>query len=195
MPIQDRRQLLQYLGEDLTAHGLERWRARYRVTQRVVYYQRLLRVCEYYETMPHRALPRCYVLVLKLRLRLLGERLGFDIPRRVFGPGLSIGHYGTISVNAAARVGRNCRLDAQTTIGDIRGAAPTIGDDVYIASGARVLGGVTVGDGAAVGANAVVLHDVPPGVTVAGVPARVVSDKGSRGVLGSPPLSPPQEAR
>jgi serine O-acetyltransferase len=66
-----------------------------------------------------------------------------------------------------------------------------LGDNVYIGSGARILGGVRIGDEAAIGANAVVVDDVPARVTVGGVPAKVISSRGSRGVLCSPPLSPP----
>jgi len=51
---------------------------------------------------------------------------------------------------------------------------------VYIGPGAKIFGAITIGDGAAIGANAVVHRDVSPGVTVGGVPARVISDKGSR---------------
>jgi serine O-acetyltransferase len=187
--IADRGELRRYLEADLWAHGLERWRPWFRVSNRVVYFQRLLRFGEYYEGRRD-PLGRLWFGVLRVRLRLLGERLGFEVPRGVFGPGLSIAHHGTVTVNGEARVGSNCRLDTQTTIADVRGETPTIGDDVYIGSGARVLGGVTIGDEVAVGANAVVVEDVPPRVTVAGVPARVISRRGSRGVLRSPPLSP-----
>ena len=180
-----------YLCEDLWAHGLERWRPWFRVTNRVVYFQRLLRTGEYYERCRRDPLGRLWFGVLRVRLRLLGERLGFEIPRGVFGPGLSIAHHGTITVNGEARVGRNCRIDTQTTIADVRGNTPRIGDNVYIGSGARILGGVTIGDEVAIGANAVVVGDVPDRVTVGGIPARVISPNGSRGVLRSPPLSPP----
>lgn len=53
-------------------------------------------------------------------------------------------------------------------------AAPTIGDNCYLAAGCRILGGIHVGENSIVGANAVVLHDVPPHSVVAGMPARVV---------------------
>jgi serine O-acetyltransferase len=180
-----------YLREDLTAHGLERWRPWFRISNRVVYFQRLLRIGEYYEHCRRDPLGRLWFGLLRVRLRVMSERLGFEIPRGVFGPGLSIAHHGTITVNGEAVVGHNCRIDTQTTIGDVRGQAPTIGDNVYIGSGARILGGVTIGDEAAIGANAVVVEDVPARVTVGGIPAKVISRNGSRGVLRSPPLSPP----
>jgi len=182
--------LRRYLREDLWAHGLRRWRPWYRLTLRVVYFQRLLRIGEYYERCRHDPLGRLWFGLLRVRLRVMGERLGFEIPRGVFGPGLSIAHHGTITVNGEAVVGHNCRIDTQTTIGDVRGEAPRIGDNVYIGSGARILGGVTIGDEVAIGANAVVIEDVPDRVTVGGIPARVISQRGSRGVLQSPPLSP-----
>jgi serine O-acetyltransferase len=188
--IADRADLRRYLEADLWAHGLDRWRPWFRISNRVVYFQRLLRIGEYYERCRHDPLGRLWFGLLRVRLRVMGERLGFEIPRGVFGPGLSIAHHGTITVNGEAVVGHNCRIDTQTTIGDVRGEAPRIGNDVYIGSGARILGGVVIGDEVAIGANAVVIEDVPDRVTVGGIPARVISQRGSRGVLQSPPLSP-----
>ena len=54
-------------------------------------------------------------------------------------------------------------------------AGPTIGDNVFIGTGAKVLGGLRIGNDVRIGANAVVLNDVPDGATVAGIPARVVA--------------------
>jgi serine O-acetyltransferase len=66
----------------------------------------------------------------------------------------------------------------QVTIGILADhRVPTIGSRVYIGTGAKVLGHVTVGDDARIGANAVVLSDVPPGATVVGIPARIVVRK------------------
>jgi serine O-acetyltransferase len=88
------------------------------------------------------------------------------------GPGLFIQH-GFATIVAARRVGRDCWINQQVTIGFTRPEArPVIGDGVFVYAGAKVLGDVTVGDGARVGANAVVLEDVPPGATAVGVPAR-----------------------
>lgn len=96
------------------------------------------------------------------------------------GPGLFIQH-GFATIVAARRVGRNCWINQQVTIGFTRpDDRPSIGDDVFVYAGAKVLGDVTVGDGAVVGANAVVLEDVPPGATAVGVPARVLPPKPAR---------------
>jgi serine O-acetyltransferase len=65
------------------------------------------------------------------------------------------------------------------------GKRPTIGNGVAIYAGAKVLGDITVGDGAKVGANAVVLQDVPPYYTAVGVPARLLPPKPERAVTHS----------
>ena len=96
------------------------------------------------------------------------------------GPGLFIQH-GFATIVAARRVGRNCWINQQVTIGFTRpDDRPSIGDDVFIYAGAKVLGDVTVGNGACVGANAVVLEDVPAGATAVGVPARILPPKAVR---------------
>jgi serine O-acetyltransferase len=88
--------------------------------------------------------------------------------------GLYLPH-GNVVVDGLVRIGRNCVIGPWVTIGT-RGsvAGPHIGDDVFIGTGAKILGAIHVGDRARIGANAVVLEDVPPDVTVAGVPARPV---------------------
>jgi serine O-acetyltransferase len=78
------------------------------------------------------------------------------------------------------------------TIGAERGLAPVLGDDVFVGAGARVLGGVRVGCRVRIGANAVVVADVPDGATVVGVPARVVKIRGSENRAGDDsPNAPP----
>jgi len=96
------------------------------------------------------------------------------------GPGLFIQH-GFATIVAARSVGRNCWINQQVTIGFTRPEArPVIGDDVFVYAGAKVLGDIRVGNGARVGANAVVLDDVPAGATAIGVPARVLPPKADR---------------
>lgn len=90
------------------------------------------------------------------------------------GPGLYIQH-GFATVIAAARIGANCWVNQQVTIGYTDWEdTPVVEDDVHIGAGAIALGDITLGRGCTVGAGAVVVKDVPRGVTVAGVPARPI---------------------
>jgi serine O-acetyltransferase len=91
-----------------------------------------------------------------------------------FGPGLVLIHSSGVVINGQVRGGERVFLEHQVTLGAERRASPVLGNDVFIGAGAKVLGAVTVGDGARVGANAVVLDDVPAHATAAGVPARIV---------------------
>ncbi len=99
---------------------------------------------------------------------------GLDLSGTAIGPGLFISH-GQGTILSAERIGANLWVHQGVTIGwDYRGdRRPIIGDDVFIGAGAKVLGSITVGDGARIGANAVVVCDVPPGATAVGVPARI----------------------
>jgi serine O-acetyltransferase len=92
------------------------------------------------------------------------------------GGGLLIPHPNGIVIHPEARIGANCLMFQQVTLGKggrIPGA-PVIGDHVDIGAGARILGGIRIGNGARIGANAVVLCDVPPGATAVGIPARII---------------------
>ncbi len=100
---------------------------------------------------------------------------GLDIAGSNAGPGLFISH-GQGTVLTAEAMGANCFVHQGVTVGwDYRGERlPIVGDGVFIGAGAKILGAVTVGDCARVGANAVVTTDVPAGATAVGAPARVV---------------------
>jgi serine O-acetyltransferase len=89
-----------------------------------------------------------------------------------FGPGFVLVHPVGVVINSAVRGGSNVWLESSVVIGDNRGGVPVLGDDVFVGSGAKVIGGLTIGSGARIGANAVVLHDVPAGATAVGIPAR-----------------------
>lgn len=91
------------------------------------------------------------------------------------GPGLLLMHFGGVWIHPDAVIGSECTIFHQVTITPGgRGGAPRIGDRVVLMAGAKVLGGVTIGDDARIGANAVVLDDVPAGALAVGSPARVV---------------------
>jgi serine O-acetyltransferase len=91
-----------------------------------------------------------------------------------FGPGLVMIHSTGVVINGRVRGGRGVHIEHQVTIGAERRLTPVLGNDVYIGAGAKIVGAVTVGDGARIGANAVVIRDVPANRTAVGVPARIV---------------------
>ena len=87
------------------------------------------------------------------------------------------GHGICMVVSQHTVIGNNVNLSQFINIGTNRGEGATIGDNVYIGPQACIVGKVHIGDGSNIGAGAVVVKDVPPGTTVGGVPARVISDQ------------------
>ena len=127
----------------------------------------------------------------KLRKNRAGARVGAEIYELTpIGKGLHIAHSGCIVVHAGAVLGENVSLSQGVTVGqtikDGKVLLPVIGSNVYLAPGCKVIGGVHVGNNVAVGANAVVTHDVPDGAVVAGIPARVLHMGGAGDYLLNP---------
>jgi serine O-acetyltransferase len=91
-----------------------------------------------------------------------------------FGPGFVLIHATGVVINGGVRGGSGVHLEHQVTIGSERRRSPILGDSVFVGAGAKIIGAVTIGSYARVGANAVVVKDVPPYATVVGIPARVV---------------------
>ena len=116
--------------------------------------------------------------------RIISQRArgitGIEIhPGAKIGKNLFIDHGMGIVIGETAEIGDNVTLYHGVTLGGIGGEPnkkrhPTVEDDVMIGAGAKVLGPITIGKGAKIGANAVVLDDVPPYTTVVGIPAKVV---------------------
>ncbi len=116
--------------------------------------------------------------------RLVEMFLGISLePKAQIGAGLYIGHFGTIIVGSGVRMGKNCNLSQGVTLGvDGRGenrGSPQVGDRVFIAPGAKVFGKITIGDDAAIGANAVINRPLPDRAVAIGNPAKIVSYNGS----------------
>ena len=110
---------------------------------------------------------------------------GIEIhPGAKIGKGLVIDHGSGVVIGETAEIGDNCTLYQGVTLGgtgkDAGKRHPTLGDNVMIGSGAKVLGPFTVGSGAKIASNAVVLEAVPENATAVGVPARVVKINGER---------------
>ena len=104
---------------------------------------------------------------------------GIEIhPGATIGRGLFIDHGSGVVIGETAIIGDNCTIYQGVTLGgtgkDIGKRHPTLGNNVMVGSGAKVLGPFRVGDNARIAANAVVLREVPEGATVVGVPGRIV---------------------
>lgn len=150
-------------------------------------FQRLLRKIEYYKNCKNSFIWKPYLIFLSTQFHIMGIFFGFTVPPNVFGPGLAICHMGTIIINHTARVGANCRLHAMVSIGTQAGTtdrAPSIGNNIYIGPGAKIFGPIYIADGIAIGANSVVNKSFnEPNISIAGIPAKKISDKGSEGLL------------
>jgi len=97
-------------------------------------------------------------------------------PRAAIGPGLRVYHPQGLTIGAGAVLGSHCTLAHGNMVGTFgdNDDRPVIGDHLDAATGAKILGRITVGDHVRVGPNAVLIHSIPSGVTVVGNPARVV---------------------
>lgn len=92
------------------------------------------------------------------------------------GPGLRIHHFGNIFLHSSVKIGANCTLRQGVTIGNKKegGGVPVLEDNVEVGAYAQILGEITIGKGAVIGAMSVVLKDVPPGHRAVGIPAKIL---------------------
>ena len=109
-------------------------------------FQRLLRKAEYLHNCRPCGIGKFFYKYVQYKLFRAQLRTGFSIPMNVFGPGMSIAHLGPIVINGFAKIGKNCRIHPFTTIGiDGRNdKVATIGDNVYLSNGCKIIGDVKV---------------------------------------------------
>ena len=111
-----------------------------------------------------------------LRHRFWSIVTGADIPLGCrIGGGLLLPHPNGVVIHGDVELGPNCLIFQQVTLGASEAGVPKIGGQVDFGAGAKVIGPVTIGDHALIGANAVVVCDVPAWATAVGVPARIIS--------------------
>jgi serine O-acetyltransferase len=91
-----------------------------------------------------------------------------------FGPAFVLVHSYGVVINTEVRGGSNVTVEHLVTIGAEKGSSPVLGDGVFLGAGCKVIGGVRIGHRVKVGANAVVVNDLPDDCTAVGIPARVV---------------------
>lgn len=179
--INDKETLINYLEKDKLAL-YKTYKKPKLIGDEIWKFQILYRKYEYARNCLKKKWHLPYVLYLKYRFNKLSVKLGFSIPINTIKEGLSIAHYGNIVINGNCKIGKNCRIQEGVTIGATNGqkTAPVIGSNVFIGSGAKIIGDIKIEDDVAIGAGSVVVKSIHnKGITVAGVPAKKVSDNNS----------------
>ena len=139
----------------------------------------------WFHRLSHKLYLRGWVLLPRMISNLARFLTGIEIhPGATIGEGLFIDHGTGIVIGETAELGKNVTLYQGVTLGGTgkeKGKRhPTIGDNVVVASGAKVLGSFTVGEHAKIGAGSVVLKEVPPYATVVGIPGKIVCMYGEK---------------
>lgn len=132
-------------------------------------------------------------IIITLYFRSISLKLGFSIPPNVFDEGLAIVHYGNIIISPYTKIGKNCRIHVGvniggagkfTTIEEAEKLDPVIGHNCYIGPGVKIYGPIRIGNDCAIGANAVVGRSFEQNkITLGGIPAKVISSRGSEGMI------------
>jgi serine O-acetyltransferase len=145
-----------------------------------------MRTCSYLRTNP--LLKYTIYPIAMIMLHHQTYKLGISIPPNThIDSGLYIGHFGGIVVNGESVIGKNCNISHGVTLGQAnRGKSkgcPTLGDNIYIGPGAKIVGAVKIGNNVAIGANCVVTKDIPDNSVVVGIPGKVISQEGATGYI------------
>jgi serine O-acetyltransferase len=131
---------------------------------------------------------KLFYIIARLNLYRLSTKYGIEISHKVrVGKGFYIGHFGCVVVSNDAVIGDNVNLSQGVTIGQSnRGklqGVPIIGNEVYIGPGAKLFGGISLGEGCAVGANCVVNRSFSDDSVIVGIPGKMISNNGSDGYI------------
>jgi len=177
--IKTKKQLKEWLDYELPKYGNNKLVNMLAITEMAIVrkHQYLLRKTEYCINTNKHILGAFY----KIRLFKLQNKHALHIPPNCCAKGLRIMHLGPILMNSGVIIGENCAIHMNTSFvaGGTTNSAPRLGNGVVVGVGAVILGGVTIADDVAIGANAVVNKDVlEESIAVAGVPAKKISNNG-----------------
>ena len=180
--IKTKSDLLYYIEQDRLALHIEHLKPKW--NDEVWKYEIILRKHEYYFNKEKKSLiDKILLNHYNKKHHKLSMKYTTSVPINVCGPGLSIAHFGALYINSKAKIGKNLRIQSGVTIGgsySTPGKFPILGDNVYIGTGAKILGGVTIANDVAIGANAVVVKDILEEATShAGVPTHKTSNHSS----------------
>lgn len=144
-------------------------------------YVKYLRKCEYYYNNRQKSVfNKIMYIWFRRKKNILGAKIGVEIWENSFDKGLVIHHNGSIVVNRDCRIGMNCELHGDNCLGNAGEGrnCPTLGDNVNIGVGAKIIGKIKIADGIKIGANAVVNKSFDePNITIVGIPAHKAEKK------------------
>lgn len=174
--IKTKQELALFLQEDKRANNIKRNRPRF-MRDDEWRFLICLRKAEYYSHNWNLLLRFFYYY----KYRRMEIKYLTYIPLNICDYGLSIAHLGSIRINGNTKIGKYCRIHEGVTIGasDGNAIAATIGDCVFIGSGARIIGEISIADNSSIAAGAVVVKSITETGTYGGVPAKKISNNDS----------------
>ena len=162
--------MFENIRQDFRAHG-------HKLGSQGLWVMLVYRFGRWRYTIPTRLLRMPFSLAYRVMFKLVQIMTGVELPCEVrVGKNFVIDHFGGIVISGFARFGDNCRIRTGVVVGLAHvdePCAPVFGNDVDVGAGAKVLGPITIGDNVLIGANAVVVRDVPTDSVVTGIPGRV----------------------
>lgn len=173
--IRDRKTLKEYISADKSRYIVRRPTFLGRILNDESYfilrYLKCLRYLEYYKNTHRKSL---FYLYYELKYRYFSRKYNISITPNTVGKGLRIPHYnGGIIINCKS-MGDWCTVNSGVILGKKKGKLPIIGNHVDISVGAKVIGGIAIGNNVIIGANAVVVTNVPDNTIVGGIPAKII---------------------
>lgn len=178
--IKTKKDYREYLAKDLERNPM-RWYDGliYNENYHVCKYLKALRRAEYFHNIKRNRFQDILYLLSYLRWKRLSLKYRIKIGLNTCGPGIFLPHIGFIRIATNARIGKNCTIAPGVVVGTKHRYenVATIGDNVELTLGAKIIGKLRIGDNVIVAPNSVVVKDVPSNAIVSGIPAKIIKYK------------------